>query len=360
MELFVDTLEREIEFYLESANPNIILDSNKINQLISSNIFPNLSYFYNGNDLNELLTNYPNLFNKSNNFFKKIEDDKTFNFIDNFKLANPLSVGLKINSKPLNNYTNLRKSLIEKNIRLEKIIDVEFFEFFKEQKWFLNNISGRNEEKINTKHFHNEKLRNLIANFENKDLTDLEEICNLMGMDITKVLEYINEDYSRLNGNVFTAFMDTEKIHLQFVKCKFNNKSKILLGYYGYGNHKPFMPSLKSKNVSDIRFMREDHLNSKLNLKYYLDELKINNLQTIRNLLNKLNSSQKNYPSYFAKHFSYESRLKQNTNSNKIIDKNDKIFMLNPNTRTRAAALSAYMFFQSMESLNELENYIQK
>ena len=42
MELFVDTLEREIEFYLESANPNIILDSNKINQLISSNIFPNL------------------------------------------------------------------------------------------------------------------------------------------------------------------------------------------------------------------------------------------------------------------------------------------------------------------------------
>jgi hypothetical protein len=333
MEPFVLTLEDEIAYYLES-NDNVYYEfEGSLSKFASENYFPFLSLIY-GNlsifdffrvgssDVTSFLN--PRIINSDINKYK-------------FNLANPLIVRFRNERVQKNN--RLEKLLQREGIKLIKEIDLEFFEYKKEQEDYFNNYIGINPILGKNRNF---KIIELLEKLREEQIKDFENDLNLFG-DLENLFSVIDPDKETIDPKQFTAFLDTEKIHLKFALIKHNDKEKIVLTYFGYGNYYPFTKNIKGKKAFKNRFLRYSFDSDLEDFREYLKRPESYGIHKIQELLNK---GHLEYENYFNQYLSYSLRLSQ-TNSKPITEDLDKLFILNQRTRTRPAAFIAYSLFKN-------------
>jgi len=186
--------------------------------------------------------------------------------------------------------------------------------------------------------------RSLVRKLYESEFEEFEEV--LLGEDPFNFFEIMNEKVNKISGSAFSAFLDTEKIHIQFAMCSFGAYEDVpVIAYFGYGNYYPFSTMLKNKND---RFMRFSQLNSSDEIKvdHFLNEIKKSKLQKSNELKSKINECQKSYRNHFENNLNFSTRRERFINkygeNGEYPEYVDRLMMLEPAIRTKSAALVAY------------------
>ncbi|MFT4244555.1 MAG: hypothetical protein ACMXYB_03835 [Candidatus Woesearchaeota archaeon] len=335
-EIFINTFIDEIQYYLDSdkvlAHPNI----EELNKFRS--FFPLFSYSY-------YQEHIPNLQIGESEFKlgQKIpfSKDKT-SFI--IPLANQIRVELRKKRKLNSKYSNLENILNKNKFTLNKIVDIEFFEYYQSQ---FRLVKDLNKSRID---FQNKSsLNNILWALKVENEKNFEQILSLDNSieDGILVLYELLED-KKIDSKIFTGFLDTEKIHLQIANINKSSQQRNILIYYGYGNYYPFTRNIIDKKEYENRLNRFDLINANEHeiLKYVQNKFNQEQEKIDKNLLVLINSSQREYSSHFNRYFSYENRLNKFKGNKKPLGGTDFFFSLNPRIRTKSAALIAYNMFK--------------
>jgi len=332
------TLEEEIKEYIEDFNPDLIISDTSVKKLADSDSFPFLKYMYKGTSLKKVNKKW-NEFIKKNRIYK---GNNTYLF----NLFEDIVVDVSISEKPTKDYVKLKHELYKDNLVLSKVIDVEFFEYYSRHKFIINSLNGKIQNKINGADL---RLKKVMQQIYDHDFYDFLGYLSLFGdHDSDDLLNFLTDEF-KVDDKKFTAFLDTEKIHLQFIKLKRGKKTETVLAYRGYGNHYPFTKNISGKKIYNKRFDRFDVLNQNYERKYYLTEFNKNGIEKNNFLLNWLDDCQQNYTGYFKNNFDYVERKNAycKKNKEKLCPKSfDDLLKLNPLLRTRASALIAYHYFE--------------
>lgn len=374
MDPFVSTLEDEIQTEIEgnyTADEQIIISDEDIRKAIEGMHYPYFSYFYQNHSIKQMLQKFPKEFKPGfKNIFRR--HSPHFNLVLKHSLANSLLTGVNCKEKPVP--ANLENILSSREIEVESIFDIEFFEMSELQRTFLDILSGITNDEINRRLI-SYSTKNPKANFQtfisvlNSIYKSKEEefedlISFFTKADTESLLEYMDDQKGNIiiKDDLFTCFLDTEKIHLQFARCNYGGKQANVLAYFGYGNYYPFSRIINGKNAANLRFMRLDMINgNNPDPKYFLGEIRKSDSQRTEELLEKFDTAQLTYSDYFNQHFSYSQR-KEEFRSRfpeiKVQEDLDKIFMLNPQYRSKAAALSAYLLFEK-NGISDLNKAVQ-
>lgn len=333
-ELFLNSFSDEVNYYLESnENPLIEIDNN--NERYFRDIFPLFSYLY----FQEIIPNlrYKNgilSLNESNISSNKSENS----FI--IPTANPIQVDMRREIKSSIKYSNLENILQKNQIKLNHIIDIEFFEYFPKQKRLIKNL-----EKTHNSYTKSPSFNSLLWGLKKEEEKDFEQILTIdkkINSGILTLYDILEEN--TVKTDIFTSFLDTEKIHLQFANISYGSKQENVLVYFGYGNYYPFTRNIKSKNSFENRLNRLDYINTNQNetLEYIQSQLGLDPNNKKKQLLDKINSSQEQYEDHFTRNLDREIRLQQFKGTQLPLGEVDRFFMINPSIRTKSAALIAY------------------
>lgn len=373
MTFLANSLEDEIYNWIVYNDPDACPSSEDILKCVDGNHFNFLKFFYDGVADLKFFTSWlnkeyetlilENILNSEIEILQKIKLNQNYFQIP---LANPLIVKITEEEKVSSKYPILENTLNLKNIKLNYILDIEFFESLKSHDDISNYLLSENNIYSNC-NFNNMTFQDYLLNhkeiweFHKSKLLDWNvedlnfEIKNFAMSNLENLIDYYDCNFEKVDDKLFTSFLDTEKIHLQFANVTYKNKQHNILAYFGYGNYYPFTGrSIDKKNASNKRFNKLDYLNGKNgnNSNYYLSEL--NKSSTIRknNLLEIINLSQKNYLSHFNDNFSFDFRLNSYENKNCLVmcdsDKSLNNFIkINPVIRTKSAALISYLYFQN-------------
>lgn len=352
MKIGIYNLESAIEWIIDSqSNGEYFATSEDIVKNIEMNYFPILKYLYSNQSIEDL--NNSNFFDK-----KEIIQKINSNTYRINEIPNRILVETRLNEKKASLFEKLQKELKKDRIKLEKIIDIEFFEYYEIHQKYLESLNGKDEEKLlkfsdDKRSLKDKELnisfkwpsqREMIRNFNKCDCSNFEY--TFFQEDPVKLIEVLNNNNDGINKKEFSTFMDTEKIHIQMAICSKGNQKNIpVLAYFGFGNYYPFAASIKNK---DNRFKRFSQINNSDNIdsKYYLKEIQKSQLEKEIYLKELINSSQLEYHSYFEKNFNLKKRKdifeKKYNSKTEFSLFTDDLLMLDPIFRTKSAALIAY------------------
>ena len=333
------TLEEEIKELIEDYNPDLRISEKEAGSIAKSNSFPFLKYMYKGTSLDKINKTWDQLIETN-----KIYDSKE-TYV--FNLFEEITIDIYVSEKPTKKYVKLRDILKKEKFKLNKIIDIEFFEYYSRHQFIINHLNGKTQKTINQTEDH--RFKEYIKHSFEHQFNDFLGYLKLFGGHNSDELLNFLVDESRIDDRKFTAFLDTEKIHLQFVELEKNRKKEIILAYRGYGNHYPFTKNIPGKKIYDQRYKRFDVLNQNQDLQYYIKEFEKSKFEKNDSVLNWLENCQKNYTSYFEDNFNYTDRKNNflKRNSKDIMPTSfDDLLKLNPLLRTRASALVAYHYFK--------------
>ena len=330
MEIGIDDHESSIAWYVEYfSDGENILSLNESEKIRNSNEFAHLKYLYSNNSIKNLINNMPA------DFFKKIKQNKYM-----FRLIpNEIFVEIKVKEKNKNKYEKLENILKEDRIKLDKIVDIEFLEYYKSHEQYLKYLTQINDIKGLKV---NRYLKEVLI-MENKDFEYL-----FYNEDSSVLINYLNDNLRELNKDSFTSFLDTEKIHIQLAICSKDDRKDIpILSYFGYGNYYPFNPKIKNKDTRFNRFSQINN-NDNIDLNYYLREFNKSSTEKSIELKSLIDNSQQNYFQYFQKNFNIEKRRNMYTrtyNSQIQLPLHiDKFMMLQPIWRNKFNSLIAYNY----------------
>lgn len=329
------TLEDEIREEIMDNNPELFISQETAKKIAKTNNFPFLNYMYKGTSLK--LTNWKQ-FQKENKIY-----DYGKRFV--FNLFEEIYVDISIEEKPTKDYIKLKKNLKKEKLTLNKVIDIEFFEYYSRHKLIIDHLNGFTQNHIDRT---DSPLKEWLKQHYEHEFNDFLGYLQLFGDDNPDKLLDVLVNNSRVDDKKFTTFLDTDKIHLQFVELQNGKKKETVLAYRGYGNHYPFTKNISGKKICDKRYERFDALNQDQDIDYYKKEFNKSNIQKNNFILNWLDNCQSNYTDYFNKNFSYIKRkasfIRKNGDET-FLTSFDNLLKLNPLLRTRASALTAYHYF---------------
>ncbi len=349
MELGICNLRSAISWYLEyTSNGDYYIPEDDIDRHIINKTFPHIEYFYDQRDIDlDKINSSPKIIKL------KANGDAIITSI-----PNNILVHTNITKKKAEQYSHLANKLRQKNITLEEVVDIEFFELYEAHELYKLELNGEIDNLYNE--FSNETTssinkNNFIKKTSMRDIAKLlyrmklEEFeSTFMGEDPSHLYDILDNTGKQVNKEKFTAFLDTEKIHIQLAICSHDKRKKIpVLAYFGYGNYYPFAQGIKNK---DLRFGRFSQINSsdQIDHNYYIKEINKSKEIKERELKEKINFCQKKYHAFFMKNFSLEiireKYHKSNESENKYPQFIDKLISLEPIIRTKSAALIAYNY----------------
>lgn len=244
--------------------------------------------------------------------------------------ANPISVEERITRKDPDKYEPLKNTLKSMGLRLESVIDVEYFESYKNQKDLIQALTEDQRRTGTTM----QELRKHIRRLQESEFEHTFDFVSQGEYGLERITEVLKGE--RPDKRAFTALLDTEKIHLQFAEAG----GKTIIVYFGYGNHDAFTRNLPGKNRNEGRMERID-LMSAPTADMLRPQFAKSDKRHELDLLQHINACQLGYEEYFENLFSYESRLEEfkgEHDSRQV----DKILMLPARMRTKSAALIAY------------------
>jgi len=343
MELGISSLDVAIIWYVDYFSNGEEYPSDKqIEECITKNSFPHLKYFYDSSPIKDMLKvgNYDDIVCKQN---------ENTTYIEN--LPNKLVIETRVCDKPAKNFPYLITELKKNNITLNKIIDIEFFESYKSHENYLINLDDSLEDKLKSYSDTKNKYRTishkgLVRKIYESEFKHFEEV--LLGGEASGFYDLLDENLDKIAKGEFSAFLDTEKIHIQVAICSFGNLKEIpVLAYFGYGNYYPFASHLKNKNSRFARFSQLNHGDT-IDLQYYLDEIKKPKQVKTVEIKRKIDECQQGYFSHYQNNFDIYSRRTQhiakNGDGSEYPVYVDRLMMLEPVTRTKSAALLAYNY----------------
>ncbi|HDU8491120.1 TPA: hypothetical protein RG418_002110 [Aeromonas hydrophila] len=348
MELGVYDLRSAIEWYVNyTSNNEEFPNPYETEKLISDNAFPHLKYFYSQDNIDLAIINgTPKVI---------AIKDKNTSIIKN--IPNDIHVETRRASKRPDEYIYLKNRLIDEGITLEEVIDIEFFERYESHVNYNLELTGEIEsvyEKYSDTITNSASLsgfirktkshRDLIKLLYRMEFDQFESI--FMNESTSHLYDVLDDSGNKIDKSKFTAFLDTEKIHLQFAICSYGAFNKIpVLAYFGYGNYYPFSQSIKQKHDRLERFSQLNK-GDDISAEYYLKEIKKPSAKKSLELKNKINNCQKKYYEHFNNNFNLEhvrkKHIAMNGNKNKYSPHIDSFMMLEPRIRTKSAALVAY------------------
>ncbi|ELM3717537.1 hypothetical protein RYR53_000532 [Aeromonas hydrophila] len=349
MELGVYDLESAVAWYINYiSNGDEYPDQSDIVRCIHGKTFPHLDYFYGKNDIDPIKINESPKITKRRNGSVIITN-----------IPNDIQVDTKVTKKMPDEYSYLSTKLREKNITLENVLDIEFFERYEAHINYHLQLTGGIEEVY--KEFSNsvepsvnhkvmfrktKSPQSLIKLLYEMQFNEFESI--FMGGDSSHLYDVLDDSGEKIDKKKFTAFLDTEKIHMQFAMCSFGPFKNIpVLAYFGYGNYYPFSQKVKNKNDRLERFSQINK-GDIIDTEYYMRELTRSNNDKTKDLQKKINECQKNYHEYFKEKFDLKDikkkHLENNGCENNYPSFVDSFMMLEPVIRTKSAALIAYEY----------------
>lgn len=331
----------EMQIY-ENSNGECLVNIDDIEYSKLNNFFPHLKYFYSSFSFTDLYKS--NYFKEKDLIRKELKNEYKIYLVENNLLVN-----IKSEFKPASEYINLKNSLKKKSYKLEGILDIEFFETQHLHNNYLKLLLS--DEKLNL----NYKLedgfdfsREYIIDYFKKMDGEKFEGNFFYKNDPTNLIYDLDLNSSKISKDVFSSFLDTEKIHLQFAIVSSSNKKNVpLLAYFGYGNYYPFSKRIKNK---DLRFERFSNLSNSdnIDINYYIKQMQIKSDFRKKNLIEKLDFSQQNYYNYFIENFDIEKRynyFKKKYNNLNFDLAQYSLLQINPLIRTKSAALIARKIF---------------
>lgn len=348
MELGVYDLRSAIEWYINyTSNNEDLAEPHETEKLISDNAFPHLKYFYSQDDIDlSIFNGTPKVItikNKNTSIIKNIPND--------------IHVETRRASKRPDEYIYLKSRLTAAGITLEEVIDIEFFERYESHVNYNLELTGEIERvyekysdtitnSASTGGFirKTKSHRDLIKLLYKMEFKQFESI--FMNESTSHLYDVLDDSGNKIDKSRFTAFLDTEKIHLQFAICSYGIFKKIpILAYFGYGNYYPFSQAIKRKHDRLERFSQLNK-GDDISIEYYLKEIEKPSTKKASELKNKINHCQKKYFEHFNENFNLErvreKHFAKNGNKNKYSPHIDSFMMLEPIIRTKSAALVAY------------------
>ena len=341
MEILVRTLEDEIIAFLEANDNQVNSKEDIVNLLSDPNSFTYFKYLYQTHSIENLLRKNEHEFN---GFLIKVKPEERYHELYQIRLANPILIGVNSNLKEIPT-----KSAKELNkLGIDKIQDIEFFEFYESQLRLLKYFYDESQRKDLPQ---KQPIIELLKHLDSIRIKDFQDELMHLGKQSSDYMEVLDDSKKIVSKSSFTAFMDTEKIHIQLGIGK-NLKFPVLL-YFGFGNHYPFSRSISGNKTYENRFNRLDYMSFETSdLKEIEKELKLNPVIRKNNLLRLIDNSQQNYLKHFNKHFSYNLRANEFNGEGEIDTKYDSILMIPETIRTKSAALVAYKYFSNNFSFN--------
>lgn len=331
-------LREDLEFKIANPISEEELPEIKISQLIP--FYPITTQMHLGTPIKDVLDEKEH----DREYLELVLEKPTENVFE-FDLVDSIEVKYIISRKQPRECSQLRKSLEEKDMHLEEVVDLEFFEVYPEQKEFIRWINGDKNQR------YDKFPQNLIeviekgANSRNKRISEFYEI--ISGGNILNVIKYLG-DNQKMDSKWFTSFLDTEKIHMQFAKVRKEDESKYVLAYFGFGNYYPFTRKINKKGSNGMRLGLVNKMSG--DNAYFEAEFKKESDTIQKELLSRLDKCQQAYPNYFETNFSYDTRrqafMEKTGDNNLLPEIFEKLMMLNPGTRNRANAYIAYRVLQ--------------
>lgn len=338
------------EIYENSNGEEDYVSKENLDYLISNNFFPHLEYFFTQKSFQKI-ENYSHFY--KNQLIKKLNSK---NYTIN--LSNKILVNISESIKRKEDFPNLLKSLEKREIQLEGVLDIEFFEKYKIQEDYLNYILKEHEikEREDDGVYRFPTIEDVINHIENLETNHFEDV--FFNEDPSNLYDIIIEEDKRIDDSKFTSFLDTEKIHIQMpIISKGNKKNIPVLGYFGFGNYYPFTGTIKNKN---LRFNRFSQLNANdyIDVKYYESQMNLSSDKRKINLIKLIDESQLKYMKFFKENFSlkkrkkvYESKYGKTSYSTFI----EELIMLDPIIRTKSTSLISYFYFKNEFNFNKQE-----
>lgn len=342
MEFGIFSLGLAIRWYVDYfSNGEELLTDEQVKECESKNYFPHLKYFYDSSPIVDMknIDKYEN--------FVKTDRDSNIAYIEN--VPNKIVVETRVDEKPAKDFSFLSSELAKKAITLEKVIDIEFFETYKSHENYLINLDDSLEERLEQYSDETHKMkplshRGFVRKLYELEFSNFEDV--LFGEEPSKFYELLDDNISKISGSAFSAFLDTEKIHIQIAVCSFGNLKEVpVLAYFGYGNYYPFASYMKNKNDRYGRFSQLNH-GDVIDLDRYISEIrKPKDLKT-KEIQHRINECQLGYLEHYKTNLDFYSRrtahLKKHGSGDEFPEFVDRLMMLEPVTRTKSAALIAY------------------
>lgn len=343
MELGISSLDSAIRWYIDyMSNGEGHLCDPDIKECISKNYFPHLKYYYDSSNIKDFISidNYKDIV---------VPIDKKITHINN--LPNKIVVETRVEEKKSDDFSFLKNELDKKNITLEKVIDIEFFEYLKSHENYLIHLDDSIEDKLKgysdkTGPMSNISHKGLVRKIYESEFKEFEEV--LFGNDPAKFYDILDKNLKKIDNRCFSAFLDTEKIHIQLAICTYETIKEVpVLAYFGYGNYYPFISCMKNKNKRYARFSQLNH-GDKIDGRYYIEQIMKSGDSKDEEIKNIINDCQLGYYDYFDKNLSFASRRDQyiakNGEGNEFPELVDRLIMLEPIIRTKSSALVAYNY----------------
>ncbi|WP_039978425.1 hypothetical protein [Vibrio jasicida] len=343
MEFGVFSLGSAIRWYVDYfSNGEAILTDEQVKECESKNCFPHLKYFYDSSSIVDIknIENYEDVV---------ITSKSITNIAYIHNIPNKIIVETRVDEKSAKDFSFLNNELAKESITLEKVIDIEFFETYKAHENYLIHLDCSLEEILERYSDETSKMgplshRGLVRKLYESEFKNFEEV--LFGEEPAKFYDLLDDNISKISTRSFSAFLDTEKIHIQFAICSFGKFKEIpVLAYFGYGNYYPFASYMKNKNDRYNRFSQLNH-GDLIDLNYYISEIKKSKNQKTREIQSKINECQLGYLEHYNSNLNFYSRrsthMSKHGNGYEFPEFVDRLMMLEPATRTKSAALIAY------------------
>lgn len=347
MDLLVRTLEDEILSSIEGnyagEEEYTTPDAAMLSLLADHPSYLPLAYLYKPISIKSLLAENNELFN---GFVKRQGYSLGFDEVHKINITTPLLVGVKSSKKEVS--LQLEKALAEKKLKMDYVLDIEFFEFYENNMLFLKHLFNREFELLNPNAMKNLGLYKLISHMQKSDLAEFDYALRTLGNNSADIIDVLDINKEIVSKATFTAFMDTEKIHLQLgiLAGKYQQNEFPLLLYFGYGNHNPFSRNIKGKDAANKRFNRLNALNGrKSDVSHIIADINKTSIKRKQSLLELIDDSQQNYPAYFKENFSYDARAKMYLGNLEIDKSMDMVLQIPEAIRAKSAALIAYRHF---------------
>jgi len=242
--------------------------------------------------------------------------------------ANKILVEKRENKKDPKDFPELANAMKKLGRPFDYVQDIEFFESYLDQRRLAESLLRGFDKNKTGMGWVKQQVRSLNGR-------DFEEAMSFVSdYSIVDLMDVLEEE--KADKRQFTAFLDTEKIHLQLVQ---SNNEQILV-YFGYGNHNAFTRNLPGKGQHLARASRIDHIRDPDSTFLKSQFAQPTHIRR-HNLKELININQQNYEQYFLNNIGYDSRLAsfQGEHNSAAID---QILMIPPRIRTKSAALIAY------------------